>query len=165
AHRLRGLARFERGNYPGAVEDFEGALNINRNDIWVLNYLARAMAKLERIAEALEVLKESLELNNRNGFTYFTRSEVHRSAGHEAERLADLEQAAKFDEQFKSIYEGALEEYRRKNGLAGRLPLGRWPWALALLALAGILALRSALKGKQSAIVAETPTQLAPPTP
>jgi serine/threonine protein kinase/tetratricopeptide (TPR) repeat protein len=91
-YRGRGLARAELGQYPGAIEDFTKALELEPTSA-VQMYRGWAYLVCEAPKLALRDFELAIELDPKNGDAYNGRGFVRVSLGRRDEALADADQA------------------------------------------------------------------------
>ncbi len=99
AYRLRGLIWYQKGNYPRAAADLDFAWHIDPNlDIAAQLQRGAALARAERIDEALAAYDTVIRREPRNAAAYAERAQVRAAATRDTARaLADYETAIRLD--------------------------------------------------------------------
>jgi tetratricopeptide (TPR) repeat protein len=93
-YRGRGLARAELGKYPGAIEDFTRALELDATSA-VLTYRGWTHLVCEAPKLALRDFELAIKLDAKNGDAYNGRGFVRASLGRYAEAIQDAEDAVR----------------------------------------------------------------------
>ncbi|KYC44100.1 hypothetical protein WA1_02880 [Scytonema hofmannii PCC 7110] len=112
----RGRDRFQRGDYKGAVEDFNQAIVLNPNDANAYYHRGLLLHKLGDNLNAVLNFDRALQLNPRYADAYFRRAGARYNIGDRPGTIQDLQLAAKF---FQS--QGNTKGYQQAQNLIKRL--------------------------------------------
>ncbi len=109
AYKWRGIVNIELEDYEGAVSDFNAALLLDpmNNDLYLQR--ARALAKLNRLNDAMRDLHFALDLEPNAPRTLYYLGYAHKLAGDTGTALDYFEKALALDPNFDEVYESKAE--------------------------------------------------------
>jgi tetratricopeptide (TPR) repeat protein len=93
----RGDARRERGDYEGALGDYDIAIGLDPGNPFTLIWRSETLRCLERYDEALADASHALDLEPGSSDLYVGRAVVYRDMKRFEEAIADLDQAIRLD--------------------------------------------------------------------
>ena len=116
-----GIDKTNKGDFRGAVEDFDKSLELNPD--WALTYFSKAIAfhNLMRLEDAYENYTKAIECDNKMTDAYFNRAQVmllDKNAGEDIlnKALADLEKSYELDDKFiDAFYYAAVVKMKLKD--------------------------------------------------
>jgi tetratricopeptide (TPR) repeat protein len=110
AYNNRGLARFYSKNYLGATEDFLESSRLSPNDPLPLTNRARALQKLDRLAEAIVDANKAIKLSSTKDWERFKlRADLWRESGNCRKAISDYSEVIRiYDTNFESIFERGI---------------------------------------------------------
>jgi tetratricopeptide (TPR) repeat protein len=112
----RGRNRYQRGDYKGAIEDYNQAIILNPDNPNA--YYSRGLL-LHQLGDAMSAVldfERALELNPRYADAYFHRAGARYSLGEESGTIQDLQLAAKL-----FLSQGDTKGYQRAQNLIKQL--------------------------------------------
>ncbi|MBO3458983.1 tetratricopeptide repeat protein [Aetokthonos hydrillicola Thurmond2011] len=112
----RGRERFQRGDYKGAIADFNHALVLNPNDANVYYNRAVLLHELGDDLNAVSDFDRAIELNPRDANSYFHRAGARYGLGDQPGTIQDLQLAAKL---FRA--QGNTKGYQQAQNLIKQL--------------------------------------------
>jgi tetratricopeptide (TPR) repeat protein len=112
----RGRERFQRGDYKGAISDYNHALVLNPNDANIYYNRAVLLHELGDDLNALSDFDRAVQLNPRDANIYFHRAGARYGLGDEPGTIQDLQLAAKL---FRS--QGNTKGYQQAQNLIRQL--------------------------------------------
>lgn len=128
-YRMWGIFRYERGDYEGALEFFEKAAGLDKEDAEAWYLQGRMLAKLNRLADAGKRLIRAIVINESQADYYAAYAYVNSLMGHHDRARVSYEMSLKLNQ--KSAFswynlavmdfnEGNMEEAARKFYTAGQ---------------------------------------------
>ena len=116
-----GIEKTNRGDFSGALEDFEKSLEINSN--WELTYFSKAIVfhNLNKVEEAYENYSKAIEINPKMIDAYYNRAHIllcDKNINEDNLKKAqyDLEKAVEFDNKFTdALYYLAIVKMKIKD--------------------------------------------------
>ena len=117
----RGIDKTNKGDFKGAIEDFDKSLEIKSD--WALTYFSKAIAfhNLMRLEDAYENYTKAIECDNKMIDAYYNRAQVmllDKNADEDIlkKALADLEKSYELDNKFvDAMYYAAVVKMKLKN--------------------------------------------------
>lgn len=113
---LRGRDRWQRGDYKGAISDFNQAILFNPNDANIYFNRGFLLFQLGDQFGALSDFDQALLLNPRYAMAYFQRGGLRYTLGDQPGGIQDLQQAAKLFSQ-----QGDTTSYQKTQNLLRQL--------------------------------------------
>ena len=97
---IRGLAREQLNQYDWALEDFFGALLIDRfdsRDAWLYRHCASCYAEIGNLKEALRACDQAIRMNRRTSESYALRGLIHHNFTQDQDCIDDCTRALAAD--------------------------------------------------------------------
>ena len=125
----RGIALERSGNWPRAEADFEHALELQKDQPLVLNYLGYSwIEKREHLDRALKMIERAVELRPNDGYIVDSLGWAHFQLGDYPQATQYLERAIELLPEDPTINDHLGDAYWR----SGRLAEARYQWQRAL---------------------------------
>jgi tetratricopeptide (TPR) repeat protein len=145
-YNKRGLVRNQTGNYQGAVEDFDKAIQGDPKNAFAYNNRAWAKQNLGRYDEAIADYDQAIQLDPKLAMAYSNRGLCHHKQRNLEAAIADYDRAIKLDRRSALAYnnrglarmesgqfDAALEDYEQAIQLDPELALAYYNRALLRL--------------------------------
>lgn len=115
AYRQAGLERIDQGDYEGAVDAFNQALNervgiVSNLEEDINFYKAYAQIEAGNVQDAVATYTAILDYNEKNADAYYLRGCAYISAGQAKDAAKDFKQAAGHDKKNGQMYAGIYEQ-------------------------------------------------------
>ena len=110
-----GEAYASQGDYPRAAEEYREALKLDPSDTTSEYQLAMSLIHLQRKAEAVEVLKDTVRRGSNDAEVYSQLGTLQLESGDVKGAIASLEAASKMDPGKDRIHYQLAEAYRRDS--------------------------------------------------
>jgi len=115
AHRKTGLERIDQGDYEGAVNAFDQALQervgiVSNLEEDINFYKAYAQIESGKNADAVETYSAIIEYDKKNADAYYLRGCAYMSAGQAEDAAADFKKAADYEKDNGQMYAGIYEQ-------------------------------------------------------
>ncbi len=115
AYRQTGISQLEEGDYEGAVESFNQALNERTGKVTNLEedinfYKAFAQMEAGRTKDAIETYTALVEYDEKNAGAWYLRGCAYISVGNAKQAAEDFRQAAKYNSDSSQMYAGIYEQ-------------------------------------------------------
>jgi tetratricopeptide (TPR) repeat protein len=104
----QGIQKLETGDFRGAIDDFNQALEINPNLAPVYSYRGFARFLLGNPEDALADLTQAIKLDPNNAQAYENRGRIHLEMGNLQQAINDFTQAIEIDPTFVRAYDEQL---------------------------------------------------------
>ena len=88
---IGGGAKYELGDYEGAIEDYDRAIALDPKDAYAHNNRGNIYRRMKDIIQARKDVQKSLELDDSNGWAYATLAMIYADEGDEELYYKNLE--------------------------------------------------------------------------
>ena len=92
---LLAFAYYAFGDYPQSVRCFESLATLDPMNVWVHHYYAYSLSRVDRMDEAVDVLKASLDIDPSNEYTHLLLGLAYREKGWYLLSVLELARARK----------------------------------------------------------------------
>ncbi|MGE0024112.1 MAG: tetratricopeptide repeat protein [Hyphomicrobium sp.] len=106
AYNHRGIAYYDKSDYPRAIADYSEALRINPSDADALNNRAWTRYKAGELAAALEDANRAVALDGTKAYIWDTRGHINEARGARSAAISDYRKALDLDRTSESSSEG-----------------------------------------------------------
>jgi class 3 adenylate cyclase/lipoprotein NlpI len=106
AYNHRGVAYFDKGDYPRAIDDYTQALRIKPTDADALNNRAWTRYKAGDLDAALQDANRAITLDGKKAYIWDTRGHINEQRGAKSAAISDYRKALDLDSSSTSSSEG-----------------------------------------------------------
>jgi len=108
----QGITEFKKGNFPGAIDNFTGAIELKPDTARYLSYLSLAYSKVPgKLKEAEDVLRQAIKLQPFNADLHANLGLIYIKADMKKKALSSFQKALKLDPQHDKAQRG-LEQLK-----------------------------------------------------
>lgn len=127
SYKVRGLLFYEAQQYQKAAQDFEKAIKVEPNNVWLIAHLSDAHQNKGDYKLALDYINKAIALDENDAFSYKVRGQIYYKIDRYDDAIADFKTVLKIEPNNTWSIEYIQKANEKINsGKSSKAPIQRW---------------------------------------